>query len=199
MLKVGITGGIGSGKTTVCKIFQTLGIPIYYADDEAKRLYDTDAEMKQEIIAHFGEGVYKNNYFDKDVLRNLVFNDIEKLKILNSIVHPRVKKHADDWMQKQVAPYAIKEAALMIESASNLSLDKLILVSCPLDKRIIRVIKRDHTSHNEAMNRANKQLSDDEKRKFCDFEIINDNAHLVIPQVLQLHEEFLKRCQMSDV
>ena len=199
MLKVGITGGIGSGKTTVCKIFQTLGIPIYYADDEAKKLYDTDAEMKQEIIAHFGEGVYKNNYFDKDVLRNLVFNDIEKLKILNSIVHPRVKKHADDWMQKQVAPYVIKEAALMIESSSNLSLDKLILVSCPLDKRIIRVIKRDHTSHNEAMNRANKQLSDDEKRKFCDFEIINDNAHLVIPQVLQLHEEFLKRCQMSDV
>lgn len=199
MLKVGITGGIGSGKTTVCKIFQTLGIPIYYADDEAKKLYDTDAEMKQEIIAHFGEGVYKNNYFDKDVLRNLVFNDIEKLKILNSIVHPRVKKHADDWMQKQVAPYVIKEAALMIESSSNLSLDKLILVSCPLDKRIIRVIKRDHTSHNEAMNRANKQLSDDEKRKFCDYEIINDNAHLVIPQVLQLHEEFLKRCQMSDV
>ena len=199
MLKVGITGGIGSGKTTVCKIFQTLGIPIYYADDEAKKLYDTDAEMKQEIIAHFGEGVYKNNYFDKDALREIVFNDIEKLKILNSIVHPRVKKQADEWMQKQTAPYAIKEAALMIESASNLSLDKLILVSCPLDKRIVRVIKRDHTSHDEAMNRANKQTSDEEKRKFCDYEIINDDEHLVIPQVLKLHEELLKRCRMADV
>ena len=199
MLKVGITGGIGSGKTTVCKIFQTLGIPIYYADDEAKKLYDTDAEMKQEIIAHFGEGVYKNNYFDKDALREIVFNDIEKLKILNSIVHPRVKKQADEWMQKQTAPYAIKEAALMIESASNLSLDKLILVSCPLDKRIVRVIKRDHTSHDEAMNRANKQTTDEEKRKFCDYEIINDDEHLVIPQVLKLHEELLKRCRMADV
>ena len=199
MLKVGITGGIGSGKTTVCKIFQTLGIPIYYADDEAKKLYDTDAEMKQEIIAHFGEGVYKNNYFDKDALREIVFNDIEKLKILNSIVHPRVKKQADEWMQKQTAPYAIKEAALMIESASNLSLDKLILVSCPLDKRIVRVIKRDHTSHDDAMNRANKQTTDEEKRKFCDYEIINDDEHLVIPQVLKLHEELLKRCQMPVV
>ena len=194
ILKIGITGGIGSGKTTVCKIFQTLGIPIYYADDEAKKLYDTDAAMKQEIIAHFGEGVYKNHYFDKDALREIVFNDIEKLKVLNSIVHPRVKIHADDWMQKQTAPYAIKEAALMIESASNLSLDKLILVSCPLEKRIVRVIKRDHTSHNEAMNRANKQLSDEEKRKFCDYEILNDDEHLVIPQVLKLHEELLKRC-----
>jgi dephospho-CoA kinase len=199
MLKVGITGGIGSGKTTVCKIFQTLGIPIYYADDEAKKLYDTDAEMKQEIIAHFGEGVYKNNYFDKDALREIVFNDIEKLKLLNSIVHPRVKKQADEWMQKQTAPYAIKEAALMIESASNLSLDKLILVSCPLDKRIVRVIKRDHTSQDEAMNRATKQTTDEEKRKFCDYEIINDDEHLVIPQVLKLHEELLKKSQIPNV
>lgn len=195
MLKVGITGGIGSGKTTVCKIFQSLGVPVYYADDEAKKLYDSDEALKQEMIKFFGPAIYPNGYFDRHQLKAIVFNDEKKLHLLNQLVHPRVIQHAENWMKSQTAPYVLKEAALLIESTANTTVDKVILVSCALEKRIERVIKRDHTTRDEILQRAAHQLSDNEKRAFCDYEIVNDNTRLVIPQVLSIHESILSISQ----
>jgi dephospho-CoA kinase len=192
MLKIGITGGIGSGKSTVCGIFHTLGVPMYYADDEAKKLYDTNLELKQAIIINFGEAVYPNNLFNKTMMRQIVFNDVEKLNLLNSLVHPYVKQHADDWFRQQNSQYAIKEAALLIESGSNKNLDKIILVKSPVELKIKRIMHRDTITIDEAKMRIRKQSTDEYKEAFCDYMILNDNVHLLIPQVLQLHDEILK-------
>ncbi len=192
MYKVGITGGIGSGKTTICKVFEVLGVPIYYADDEAKKLYDIDLELQTEVIRYFGKELYSSGMFDRLKMREIIYKNDDKLALLNSLVHPRVIKHADHWMMQQNAPYVIKEAALIIESGSSKSLDKLILVSCPIDKRIDRVSTRDQLSTEEVMARIEKQLPEDIMREHADFEIINDESRLMIPQVESIHRQLLQ-------
>lgn len=192
MLSIGITGGIGSGKSVVCNIFKVLGIPVYDADTEAKNLYDTDEDLKQQIVDNFGVDMYDAGKFNRKKMADIVFHSPEKLSLLNSLVHPRVITHANTWFQKQNAAYAIKEAALLIESNSYKNCDKIILVTCPLETRIARIMKRDGTTYDEVMNRINNQLTDEERKKYCDFEIYNDEQHLLIPQVLKLHEMFSK-------
>src|SRR5690242_3390752 len=135
MLKVGLTGGIGSGKTTVARIFEVLGIPVYYADDATKQLMNNDPGIKESIIKNFGERSYVNNTLDRKWLASIVFNDKEKLALLNSLTHPATIRHAEEWMKKQTTPYIIKEAALLFESGANLSLDKVIGVYAPLPLR----------------------------------------------------------------
>ncbi len=191
MLKVGITGGIGSGKSTVAKIFEVLGIPVYYADDASKKLMNDDAELKEKIQLNFGKGSYADGLLNRGYLSAIVFNNPEKLALLNSIVHPATIKDAAAWMLKQTAPYAIKEAALIFESGAQEHLDKVIGVHAPAAVRIQRVMQRDKVSREEVISRMNKQIDEEIKMRLCDYIITNDEQELLIPQVLKLHEELI--------
>ena len=191
MLRVGITGGIGSGKSTVSKIFEVLGIPVYYADDASKRLMNENEELKQTLQKHFGKDTYINGVLNRKHLSSLVFNNAEQLALLNSIVHPATIKDAEDWMLKQTTPYAIKEAALIFESGSQEYLDKVIGVYAPAAIRIHRVMQRDKVTREEVLSRMNKQIEETIKMRLCDYVIANDEQQLVIPQVIELHQQFL--------
>ena len=186
MLKIGLTGGIGSGKTTVAKIFETLHIPVYYADDAAKRLMNSDEKLKASVIQHFGDETYKNGELDRKYLASIVFNNKEKLELLNSITHPITIKDADEWMQHQTTPYIIKEAALLFESGAAEQLDYIIGVYAPQHIRVKRVMDRDNLSAEEVMKRITRQLDEEMKMKLCDFVITNNEQELLIPQVLEL-------------
>ena len=190
--KVGITGGIGSGKSTVCKVFELLGIPVYYADREAKLMYITNQNLKSQIISLFGGQVYPNDIFDRKALAQVVFNQPEKLLQLNQIMHPLVAKHYEEWISIQEAPYTLKEAALLIESKSYLSLDYMLMVSSPDDLRIQRVMERDQDLRMEVEKRMASQLPQHELRKHCNIELMNDEKQLLIPQIIELHEQLLK-------
>lgn len=190
MLKIGITGGMGSGKTTVCKIFQCLNIPVYDADFEAKQLYHTDEQLREEIILNFGTDILLNHQINFGLLANKIFNHPEKRQILNALVHPRVKAHSAAWFKNQEGPYAIKEAALLIESGAYLQLDSLIFVQASKETRIQRVLKRNPSwTVEEIQQRMNAQMNEDEKKSFCQFEIINEDPHLLIPQVMRIHQQ----------
>jgi dephospho-CoA kinase len=188
MLKVGLTGGIGSGKSTVARIFETLGIPAYYADDAAKRLMNEDSNLRQAIIKHFGEQAYRGEELDRNYIASHVFRDKEKLKILNSLTHPVTIRDADEWMKKQITPYAVKEAALIFESGSEKKLDYVIGVSAPEELRISRAMKRDDINLDKVKERMAGQLNEEEKMARCDFLIYNDEIQPLIPQVIKLHE-----------
>lgn len=195
MLKIGITGGIGSGKSTVCRIFKTLGIPIYDADDTAKWLMQQDRKLVQNIQQLFGEDIYtENGQLNKAKLAQIVFNDKQALKQLEALVHPAVYEHAENWFREQAeqqAPYALKEAALIFESNSWKQLDKVITVFAPKQLRIQRILQRDETTVTQIEARMNKQMPEEEKVKRADFVIYNDEKQLLIPQVMAIHEELL--------
>lgn len=191
MLRVGITGGIGSGKSTVARIFEVLGVPVYYADDAAKRLMNEDEELKQKIIARFGETVYQDGKLDRKAMAGLVFNDPVKLEMLNSLIHPATIKDAAGWMQKQVTPYTIKEAALIFESGAQDQLDYIIGVTAPAPLRIQRTMQRDGVTREEVTSRMDKQMDETIKMKLCDFVIRNDEQEMLMPQVIELHEKLL--------
>lgn len=193
MLKVGITGNIGSGKTTVSRIFEVLGIPVFYADTAAKDVMVKDEILIVAIKDAFGDASYfDDGSLNRKHIANIVFNDEKELAVLNSIVHPAVFRAFDNWVkQYNHAPYVLKEAALLFESDSYKMCDKTIMVTAPLQMRIQRVTARDGMSEAEMMSRESKQFTEDKKVKLADFVIKNDNSELVIPQVLRLHEEFM--------
>jgi dephospho-CoA kinase len=192
MLKIGITGGIGSGKTTVCKVFQLQHIPVFYADTQAKIIMQTDLQLVADIKDAFGKDVYSpGGVLNRSMLAALVFSDEEKLKKLNSLVHPAVFKAFDKWVAQQEAPYVMKEAALLFESGSYKDCDYTILVKAPQRLKIARIIERDKVSESDVLKRMSKQLSDEEKELRSDFIILNDEQQMLIPQVLNLHEKFL--------
>jgi dephospho-CoA kinase len=193
MLRIGLTGGIGSGKSTVAKVFETLGIPVYYADTEAKRLMNENDEIRRSIIQNFGEDAYSNGQLNRKYLSEIVFRDSYQLDLLNSIVHPFTILDADLWMKKQSSPYCIKEAALLFESGAVTRLDKVIGVYAPEALRIKRVMERDHSSREVVMQRMKNQMQEEIKMRLCDYIIQNDEEHPVIEQVLSLHEIFLKQ------
>jgi dephospho-CoA kinase len=192
VLRIGLTGGIGSGKSTVAQLFEVLGIPVYYADDAAKQLMNSDEQLKNLLQSAFGEAVYKNGLLDRQYLASLVFNDPYKLELLNSIVHPATIRDAEKWMQQQTTPYVIKEAALLFESGAAGHLDYIIGVSAPLAIRIKRVMDRDKVSREEVMKRMYNQLDETIKMKLCDFVITNDEQQMLIPQALTIHQKILK-------
>lgn len=192
MLKIGLTGGMGSGKSTVAQIFEVLGIPVYYADQAAKKLMAEDEELKQAIIESFGVQSYNSGTLNREFIANQVFNNNEKLNLLNSLVHPAILKNSSEWFQLQKAPYVIKEAALIFESGSNKMLDYVIGVKSPLNLRRQRAMERDQLSSEEVDARMNKQMDEESKLQLCDYVIVNDEREMLIPQVLILHESFLK-------
>ena len=192
VLKVGLTGGIGSGKSTVAQIFEVLGIPVYYADFEAKRLMNEDAELRSAITKFFGNDAYANNTLNRKYISSIVFSDPVKLELLNSIVHPATKKDSDKWMDQQTTFYAIHEAALIFEAKVSDRLDHVIGVSSPEALRIKRAMERDNISRGEVLQRMNKQLDEETKMSKCDFLLTNDEKQLLIPQVLELHEKLIQ-------
>lgn len=192
IMKVGLTGGIGSGKTTVAKIFETLDIPVYYADDEAKHLMEEDITIQQAIIQNFGKESYtKDGKLNRTHLSSIVFNDPEKLKRLNAITHPAVIQHATQWMQQQQSPYVIKEAALIFESGAQSDLDYIIGVYAPESLRIHRVMQRDHIDRNKVLHKIQNQIDENIKMRLCNKVIKNDDQTSLIHQVLLIHEHLL--------
>ncbi len=189
MLKVGVTGGIGSGKSTVCKMFSVLGIPVFNADEVAKEIQDTDNEVIDVISSLFGDNLYVNGKLDRKMLAKLVFNNSAKLKQLNALIHPRVKERFTTWCAEQKAPFVIKEAAIMIESRSHKDLDRLIVVTAPVSLRILRVVKRDGSDRESVKLRMEHQISDIERLEHADFVISNDKSDLLMPQILKVYQQ----------
>lgn len=192
-LKVGITGGIGSGKSVVAKIFSILGIPIYYADDRAKWLMIQDQELSEQIKKEFGvESYLPDGSINRSFLAKTVFADPEKVKKINSIVHPAVGKDFLIWSELQTTPYVLKEAALIFETGGQKSLDYVINVSSPLKIRVARTLMRDpHRSEEQVNQIINQQMPDEEKNELADFVIKNTDNKLLIPQVLSIHEKLM--------
>jgi len=193
MLKIGITGGIGSGKSTICKIFELLGSPVFYADEEAKKLTKIHPEIKVEISKAFGSEIYDaEGILNSKLLASIVFNDPEKLEKLNSIIHPEVKKQFDKWTEEQGdKKYVLREAAIMFESGAHKYNDLNVIVTAPEMMRIERVMKRDNIEEGVVRARMKNQWAEEEKIKLSDFVISNNEEQLVIPQVIDLHEKFI--------
>lgn len=192
MLKVGITGGIGSGKSIVTKIFSILGIPILDADQFAKDLMTNNEAVKSQLMDTFGACIYNNNTLDRKRLSAMVFNNKALLEKLNNIVHPAVKKYGLAWMEAQNAPYVVKEAALFFESGSNADMDYMIGIAAPEALRLQRAMARDGADEANIRSRMSNQMPEEEKMKLCDFIIHNDEEHSLIEQVLHLHQIFIK-------
>ena len=195
---VGVTGGIGSGKSTVSRIFNVLGIPVYDADSRAKQLMEENDVIKNQIIALFGNTAYVSGKLNRSVISGIVFHDTEKLKQLNAIVHPVTIADAKSWMAKQNSPYVIKEAALIFESGSDQELDGVIGITAPEKLRIQRVMQRDHVSPEQVESRMNRQMDETQKMKLCRWHIDNDEQKPLIEQVLKLHQE-LKALAKTNV
>ena len=187
MKRIGLTGNIGSGKTTVAFCFEILGVAIFNADKEAKLLMNEDVYLKQSLIAEFGKDVYLDNELNRKYLSNLAFNDDLVLKRLNALVHPVVQDAFEKWSVQQSGAYVIKEAAILFESNTYQSLDAIICISCPEEIRLIRILKRDDLSEKEARQRMSNQWAEEKKISLSDYVITNDNSSLVMPQILSVH------------
>ncbi|MEO8087337.1 MAG: dephospho-CoA kinase [Bacteroidota bacterium] len=198
MMVIGITGGIGSGKSIVCTLFQSFGVPVYEADVEAKKMYDLPVVIS-EVKNAFGEKYFSaSGELDRKKFAEFVFNDEAALKKINSIIHPHVKKNFRDWKKlHNESPYVLKEAAILFESGTDKGCDKIITVTAPAALRIQRVLERDKRSKAQIEKIIQKQWSDEEKIKRSDFVIVNDETKLVLPQVLRIHEMLLKQNDKS--
>lgn len=192
-IKIGITGGIGSGKTTVCNIFECMGVPVYYADREAKRLMQEDNSLRKAIIDNFGKDAYREDgALNRTYLSNQVFNDPEKLERLNALVHPVVAKDVEAWHRRHAsAPYTLKEAALLFESGSYRQLDRVVLVYAPVSLRIKRVMARDGVPEEAVRKRIQAQMKDEEKLPLANHVIINDGELSILEQVWRYHQMFM--------
>lgn len=189
MKKIGLTGGIGVGKTYVSKIFQKMGIPIFNADEQAKKCMVDDANLKAAVQLAFGENMYLKGVLQKEALAKIVFNNTEALAELNALVHPIVKQKFEDWCSLQSTSMVIKEAAILFESDAHLGLDSVVCVSSPENLRIERVQKRDGSSVEQIQSRISKQMPQAEKEELADFLIVNDQVQLLLPQVLAIIKE----------
>ena len=196
-MQIGITGGIGSGKSLVCRIFNVLGIPVYDADSRAKSLMTTDGILVSQIKKEFGTLSFRaDGGVNREYLAEHVFSNPEKLKKLNQLVHPRVGEDYAHWVKEQRTAYVLKETALLFEAKSNKALDKVIVVSAPEALRIKRVLLRDkHRTEEQVKDIIRNQLMEEEKLKLADYIIVNDESRALIPQVLKLHEQFISRAQ----
>jgi len=190
MIKVGITGGIGSGKSTVCKVFSVLGVPVFYADSTAKQLMNSDPLLRDQLIHLFGAAVYLPDHtIDRKYLAGIVFSNTSLLEKLNHIVHPAVRKAFDDWCLNQNSPYIIHEAAILFESGFYKMMDKTIMVYTDEHERIERVVKRDKIPVEMVIQRMKNQWKDEEKIKLADYVIGNNDRELIIPQIVEIDKK----------
>ncbi|WP_323787813.1 dephospho-CoA kinase [Psychroserpens sp.] len=199
MTIVGLTGGIGSGKTTVAKLFESLGIPIYIADIEAKLLMNSSSEIKRDLIELFGEEAYLNNELNKPFIADKIFNNKTYLNKMNAIVHPKVGDHFSSWLKVQRSPYVIKEVAIIFEQQLQSQYDLIISVIANKDKRLQRVISRDQSTPDKVLAIMKNQMSDIDKAKLSDFVIVNNDKSTLINQVQKIHQSILKHIDNSTI
>jgi len=192
-MRIGLTGGIGSGKSTVAKIFAVLGIPVFNADAIAKQLMNNDEQLRKQLTALFGEKTYENNQLNTRHIAEKVFTNSFALEQLNAVVHPATIAAAGHWFSKQTAPYVIKEAALLFEAGTAAGLDMIIGVYAPQHLRIHRAMKRDGATREQVLHRINRQVDENIKMRLCDVVFINDEQQLLIPQVIHFHNQLLER------
>ncbi|WP_452229549.1 MULTISPECIES: dephospho-CoA kinase [unclassified Lacinutrix] len=189
---VGLTGGIGSGKTTVAKQFKKLGVPIYIADDEAKKLMNKSKVIRRKLIALFGEDAYKDDTLNRPYLAKIIFSDASVLEKMNAIVHPKVASHFKRWLEKQDAPYIIKEVAILFENGSYKQCDYIITVTAAMETRIERLLKRDETTVSKIEAIMNNQWQDEKKIALSQFVIYNNILENTVIQVQKTHNQILK-------
>ncbi len=197
MLKIGITGGIGSGKSYVCKLFATMGIPVFDADANAKWVMENNLSLRNELILTFGNECFKENKINRPYLANIVFNNAEKLQRLNDLVHPHTFNAYKTWANNQTSPYIIKEAALMFETEAHTLNHINVLVTAPTELKISRVIERDKTNTEAILARMAKQMTDEEKRKLTTYYILNDGLEPLLPQIYALHTLFIEKARTT--
>lgn len=188
---VGLTGGIGSGKTTVAKQFQALGIPVYIADDEAKKLMNRSKIIKRKLIALFGDEAYKDNTLNRPFLADKIFNNAENLEKMNAVVHPKVASHFKNWVKKQTTPYVLKESAILFENGAYKDCDLIITVTAPLELRKKRLLKRDNTTLEKIQAIINNQWSDESKISKSHFVITNKDLEETKQQVQLTHNKIV--------
>ena len=194
MIKIGITGGIGSGKSVVASLLQLSGIPVYIADTESKKLTETSPVIRRGLTELFGNELYAKGTLDKPLLASLIFGNPEQLRKVNAIIHPEVDRHFNEWAQKQSAQACAIESAILFESGFNQMVDETLMVYAPLDVRINRALERDIATREEITRRIQNQMSDELKKEKCDYIIFNDNIRALIPQVAQfMHYTFFIR------
>jgi dephospho-CoA kinase len=190
-MKLGITGGIGSGKTTVCKIFGVLGIPVFYADPEANVVMNDNKAIREAINKIAGEDIYPGGTLDRKKLASIIFNDDDLLKKVNSLVHPVVFEYFNTWVEKQAAPYVIMEAAILFESGASELVDRVATVTAPVEERITRVIRRNILSREQVIERIDNQMDDRERIRRSDYVINNAENEMIIPAILKIHEDII--------
>lgn len=189
-LAIGITGGIGSGKSTVCEVFKLLGVPLFEADTAAGKLINSDSEIRNNLIQLFGNEIYNSDKkINREKLANIIFNSDVELEKVNKVVHPAVRKEFMNWLKLQKTDYVIHEAAILIESGFYKMMDFTILVSAPEEMRIERVMRRNNLTRENVISRMAKQWPDSEKRKFATLELVNDNKNLLIPQIIEIDKK----------
>ena len=194
MFQVGVTGGIGSGKTLVCQVFEKLGIPVYHADEEARRLMEEDQALMGRMVELFGEEAYLGRALNRRYLAEVVFGNRERLNGLNALVHPAVKKDYQQWLAEQKGvPYVVEEAAILFESGASRWMDLVVMVYAPEELRISRVMARDGVEEETVRKRMIHQMGEEEKRERADLVIVNDEKERLLPQVLEVHRQILKR------
>ncbi len=198
IFKLGITGGIGSGKTTVCKVFSILGIPVFSADFEAKKIMDTDKNIIKKLNSATGRDLYKSGTLDRAELARLIFNDKALLNNVNSIVHPAVFERFLNWCEEQVAPYVIMEAAILFESGASKLVDRILTVVTPMNERIERLLKGNTLTRDQIMERINNQTDDETRIKNSDYVVYNSENDLILPEVLKVHEDIMSYLKNRD-
>ena len=191
MIKLGITGGIGSGKTSVCRVFQVLGIPVFSADQVAREIMERDTTIIRRINSLAGKNLYMDGSLDRAELAALIFNDIELIRKVNSLVHPLVFEVFKKWDMDQTAPYVIMEAAILFESGASKLVDKVATVVAPIEERIERVINRNSISREQVLERVRNQMDDEARSKLSDYVIHNSENDMIIPVILNIHKEML--------
>ena len=191
MKKIGLTGGIGVGKTFVSEIFQKMGYSVFFADLHAKKCMHESDDLKTEIKQNFGNEIYQKGVLQKDRLSNIVFNDTKKLQELNGLVHPFVQRRFEDWCKNQQSKFVIKEAAILFESEAHKGLDGIICVSAPFQKRIERVIKRDNCTKEDVIKRIENQMPQEKKEKLSDFVILNNDKKELLPQIISICKKLI--------
>lgn len=197
-LKVGVTGGIGSGKSTVCKVLEAMNFPVYYSDHEAKSLVNNNQDLKHQLISLLGKEIYESGQLNRPKLAELIFNDFKLKEKVNGIIHPAVREHFKAWILKQKSDIIFNEAAILFETGAYQSYDKMILVTAPEAVRINRVQQRDGSAETDIKSRMQNQWSDDQKIPLADYVITNDDKEAVLPQILHIIED-LKSARNQDI
>lgn len=191
-LTLGVTGGIGSGKTSVCRVFDVLGVPVFSADREAQEIMKTDNVIIGKINSIVGKDLYINGSLNRKELATIIFNDNTLLEKVNSVVHPAVFDRFRKWVSEQTTPYVIMEAAILFESGASKYVDKIATVIAPVEQRVERVILRNKLSREEVLERMRNQMDDTTRMKLSDFIISNSENDMIIPAILKIHHDILK-------